>query len=126
MEAVKPLGETPEEQPIDTRTDLEELDDLVLEMRDLRRMKDNIVKKELRRCMTGKKIKMVGEDISFEISALHKTYAYLEKSYCSLMKICFPKGLKQQPQGAMVNMDAVKEKPSTMGEIVRSTRENNV
>lgn len=126
MEAVKLLNEDVSELELDQRTDLEELEELVYEMRLLRRKKDNIIKKEIKRCMAAKKLKMVKDDISFEIAALHKTYAYLEKSYRSLYKICHPKGNnKTVGNEVKPDMSKLKNQQSTIGEIIRTIPKNN-
>ncbi len=114
MEAVKKM----EEEIPDERTDLEELEDLAVQIRLYRRKIDKMALDAIKSAIKGSKI---DEGKSEEIIETRKWLTYLEKSYNSLMKICYPKG-KITGGGIFSDtkapLTAVKNEKSSVGDII--------
>lgn len=117
MEAVKHLKEN---NPLDERTDLEELEDLVIQMRTYRRKLTQKAGESMDKGVTGKEV-VIAETV--ELSDLWKMYSYLEKSYNSLYKLIYPKGTSKGGGGdtGSFNLQSVREKPNLMKDIVQKT-----
>lgn len=112
MEAVKE-----EQELFDDRTDLEELKDLEIKLRYYRRKILAKAEESIKNNLRGYK---TPDDKSVEVAELWKMYSYLDKSYASLMKICYPKGSKGNNNPGVGNPDMAKVKAmkNSVGQIV--------